>query len=114
MKKEERKEKGKDEIPLTPRTLLSLLLCRMVVTPIIHTTVILLLRPLLPDDPILLLFLLIEACVPSANMVIVLCQELNHPKAAEQLSAVYLFEYLMAPLTLALFLSNAIYWSIKR
>lgn len=109
-----RKEHDKEEVPLTPRTLFSLLLCRMLVTPILHTTVILLLRPLIPDDPILLLFLLIEACVPSANMVIVLCQELNHPKAAEQLSAVYLLEYLVAPLTLAIFLSNAIYWSIER
>mmetsp|Transcript_25086 Transcript_25086/g.78697 ORF Transcript_25086/g.78697 Transcript_25086/m.78697 type:complete len:393 (+) Transcript_25086:523-1701(+) len=106
------KEKPYEAISL--RTVIVLLVSRLVVIPAICTAIVLIAKSLgiLPDDGILLLFLLLECAVPSANMVIVLCQELNNSMAAEQLAAAYLLEYLFVPITLAFWLSNAIYWAL--
>ena len=101
------------ESALSLRVIFMLCFCRLVVVGAIQfagTSAIF--AFVFPDaDPLMKLAVLLECCVPSANMVIVTLQTAGKKVAAEELSVAYIIMYVASLLTMTPFLIGALKFS---
>eukprot|EP00039_Didymoeca_costata_P019761 m.338826 g.338826 ORF g.338826 m.338826 type:complete len:516 (-) comp18561_c0_seq1:356-1903(-) len=100
---EEGQEETKNGIPT--RVLLALLLGRVVICAAINLALVFLFADHFLEDSedskLIKLVLAIEAATPSAEVMIVLCQQHNEVPMAESLAASYVLQYLLSMLPLA-------------
>ena len=65
----------------------------------------------LSRDPLVVLLILVESAVPSAQMVMVFLSKYSAHDSATKMSLAYLVQYPLAMLTFAAFTTVALYWT---
>mmetsp|Transcript_8773 Transcript_8773/g.25061 ORF Transcript_8773/g.25061 Transcript_8773/m.25061 type:complete len:146 (+) Transcript_8773:1-438(+) len=89
-------------VGISRRTLVVMVLGRMVLMPAMYFVLIYLIEDYLPNDQLLVLVLIFENVVPSANMSVIISTQVGQLDAAELLSLGMVHQYLLGIITLPL------------
>jgi len=114
---DEGEDEDGDEEPVGMRLLLALCFTRVVLVAGVQFAAVamLVVYEFMPRGTELMqLVLFIECCVPSANMVIVTCQQSGQRRAAEDLSKAYIMMFLLSFATMVGFVGVAMDLTVLR
>ena len=99
---------GSTAAGISPRTMITLTLGRMVLTPLCHGAVLYGLLGVLPQSRLLRVIVFVEMAPPTASMVVVLSHLANKPRSAQLVAWASIPQYLLGIVTLTLVIAFAL------
>ena len=99
---------GSTAAGISPRTMVTLTLGRMVLTPLCHGAVLYGLLGVLPQSRLLRVIVFVEMAPPTASMVVVLSHLANKPRSAQLVAWASIPQYLLGIVTLTLVIAFAL------
>ena len=75
------------------KVLFTIMLGKLVLLPLCVFLLLLVLKPYLPDDPVLLMVMMVESMTPSANNIVMMCQ--LHGHGAQEAASILFWQYVI-------------------